>query len=91
MNSQVSAEILQFPYQRPRPEFLYGFDLRPFKKPVQILYLPPPVRFEQLAENLWLMRLEDTPGARAQADRIVAELRANNMTVPDYMKENCDA
>ncbi len=50
-----------------------------FQKP----YVP---RLEQIAKNLWIMRLDDTPEANAQADRIVKELRANNYEVPNYMK-----
>ncbi len=41
---------------------------------------------KQVAENLWLMRLNDSPEAQAQADQIVNELRRNNYVVPDYMK-----
>lgn len=53
----------------------------------QVLDFPPPApRFQRLAENLWMMKLDDTPEAQAAADRLVAELRANNMIVPDYMK-----
>ena len=51
----------------------------PFRKP----HLPT---FERVAENLWLMRFDDSPEAQAQADRIVEELRRNNCVVPEYMK-----
>lgn len=51
----------------------------PFQKP----FVP---RLEQIAKNLWIMRLSDTPEANAQADRIVKELRENNYVIPDYMK-----
>jgi hypothetical protein len=41
---------------------------------------------ERLADNLWMIRLDDSPETQAQADRIVKELRRNNYVVPDYMK-----
>jgi hypothetical protein len=56
----------------------------------QILLFPTPPRFEQMAENLWIMRLDDSPEAQAQMDRLVEQLRRNNYVVPDYMKEETE-
>ena len=47
---------------------------------------PMPPRVQRLADNLYLYQLNDTPEAQAAADMLVAELRANNYIVPDYMK-----
>jgi hypothetical protein len=52
----------------------------------QILQFPTVAKLERLAENLWLMRLDNTPESQAQAERIIAELRTSNYVVPDYMK-----
>lgn len=45
-----------------------------------------PPRLQRLAENVWMIRLSDTPEAQAMADKIVQELRDNNYVVPGYMK-----
>lgn len=47
--------------------------------------LPPP-RLTKLAECLYMMQLSDTPEAQAAADKLVAQLRANNYIVPDSLK-----
>lgn len=53
----------------------------------QILQFPTrSSRLQRVADNLWLMRLSDTPEAQAAADKLVKELRENNYVVPDYMK-----
>lgn len=52
----------------------------------QVLPFPSLPRLKRLAENVWMIRLSDTPEAQAMADKIVRELRDNNYIVPDYMK-----
>lgn len=54
----------------------------------EILHFPAvaPLRLERLAQNLWMLRLSDTPEAAAAADRLVEQLRAHNMIVPDYLR-----
>lgn len=59
----------------------------------EILQFPQceaPPRLQRLAENLWMMKLSDTPEAQAAADKLVKELREHNYIVPDYMKGNDD-
>jgi hypothetical protein len=56
-----------------------------------IINFPIAPRLQKIAENLWLMRLDDTPEARAQAGRIVNELRASNYEVPNHMKGDDNA
>ncbi len=54
----------------------------------QVIAFPVQPRLVQLAENLWLMRLSDTPEAYAETKRMIAQLRKTGAIVPDYMKGN---
>lgn len=51
-----------------------------------ILHFPAQPRMHQLAENLWAIRMDDSPEACAEMDLLVQQFRDNGMVVPDYMR-----
>lgn len=52
----------------------------------QILPFPTPLKLEKLTDKLWIIKVVDTPEARAQADRLAEELRKNDYSLTDKMK-----
>jgi hypothetical protein len=80
------ADIIKFTGWT-RPRFLYSLPERYKGRSAEVIVLHPAPRLTMLAENLWCYRMEDTPEACEQAQRIIAEFRANNYVIPAYMKE----